>query len=61
MSAKDNYLTLKLTLVAKIQTDLEEVAAKHKIWKKCDNKEALFILSKFIKVTIHILTAFGKL
>ena len=34
-------------IIAKIQMDLEEVVGKHKIYKKCDNKEATFILSKF--------------
>ena len=39
-------------LIAKIQTDLEEVVNKHKIRKNCDNKEATFILSKLRKFTI---------
>ena len=39
-------------IIAKIQTDLEEVVNKHKIRKNCDNKEATFILSKFKKFTI---------
>jgi len=39
-------------LIAKIQTDLEEVVNKHKIRKNCDSKEAAFILSKFKKFTI---------
>ena len=39
-------------VIAKIKTDLEEVVAKHKIRKICDNKEASFILSKFEKITI---------
>ena len=47
----DTYLKLSAEqmeiVIEKIKMDLEEVVAKHKIQKNCENKEASFILSKF--------------
>ena len=39
-------------LIAKIQSDLEEVVGKHKNRKNCDNKEATFIFCKLKNFTI---------